>query len=171
MTIQNTQFLKIKDNAVYSNIIEYNNDGGKKIHLIPMIHFGEDQYFKELIQFVKDTNFDKLGVFKYSHEEDTYSFKEFEDNISDKIKQKRFNEVMQLQQEISLKLNNQKVGKIYKVIIDRREGEFFIGRTQCDSPEIDGEILIKAQKIKIGEFYDIVITEAETYDLYGIKKE
>ncbi|MFC2138876.1 30S ribosomal protein S12 methylthiotransferase RimO [Bacteroidota bacterium] len=131
-------------------------------------HPGEtEDSFKELVEFVRETKFDKLGVFKYSHEEDTFAYKEYDDNIPEKIKQKRYDEIMQLQQDISFSLNQDKIGETYKVLIDRREGEYFIGRTQYDSPEIDGEVLIKDERIVIGEFYEVIITGAEEYDLYG----
>jgi len=131
-------------------------------------HPGETEYnFQELKEFIKKSKFDKLGVFKYSHEEDTYAFKNYIDDISDKIKQNRYDEIMQIQQQISYNLNQERIGKIYKVLIDRKEGDFYIGRTQYDSPEVDGEVLINDENIEIGMFYNILITEADEYDLFG----
>jgi len=131
--------------------------------------------FEQLTNFVSDFKFDRLGVFEYSNEEDTYAYKHFKDNVSLKLKNERANIIMEIQQSISKQLNMQKIGNTYKTIIDRKEGEYFIGRTEYDSPEVDNEILIKntpnmpyGQKgLKIGNFYNIKINSAEDYDLFG----
>ncbi|MDR2910798.1 MAG: 30S ribosomal protein S12 methylthiotransferase RimO [Bacteroidales bacterium] len=124
--------------------------------------------FEELKQFVRETKFERLGVFPYSHEDGTYASKKFDDNLSDEIKQARAGEIMEIQQQISAELNQQKIGKVFKVIIDRKEGEFFIGRTEFDSPEVDGEVLISStSELNTGEFVNIKITGAEDYDLFG----
>ncbi len=124
--------------------------------------------FNELLNFANDVKFDRLGVFKYSHEESTKAFA-LKDNISPKVKQERVDALMQLQQDISLEKNKALIGKALKVIIDRKENEFFVGRTEYDSPEVDNEVLIAAPanaKI-IGQFKNVKITNAETYDLFG----
>lgn len=126
-----------------------------------------EQEFSELKAFIAEQKFDRVGVFTYSHEEDTRAFK-LADNIPDEVKQQRAAEIMELQQEISLNKNNLKVGKTFNVLIDRKEGEYFIGRTEYDSPEVDNEVLIKvAKNLKIGEFYRVKIEQAEEFDLYG----
>jgi ribosomal protein S12 methylthiotransferase len=124
--------------------------------------------FDELKQFIIDTKFERLGVFPYSNEEGTYAFKNFEDDLPDEIKQARADEIMEVQQQISADLNLQKIGKIFKVIVDGEEGDFYIGRTEYDSPEVDGEVLISAeQELKKGDFVEVKITGAEDYDLYA----
>ena len=132
-------------------------------------HPGEtEKDFLELKEFIANFKFDRLGVFAYSHEEDTYSYKEYKDEISEDVKQSRVEELMELQQNISVELNESFVGNVYKVIIDRKEGEFFIGRTEFDSPEVDQEVLIADRyNIKTGEFYQILITRSTEFDLYG----
>jgi ribosomal protein S12 methylthiotransferase len=132
-------------------------------------HPGEtEQDFVELKNFISAFRFDRLGVFAYSHEEDTYSYKEYKDEISEEIKESRVAELMEIQQNISAELNESAVGKTFKVIIDRKEGEFFIGRTEFDSPEIDQEILIGSEhNLNPGNFYNILITKSTEFDLYG----
>jgi ribosomal protein S12 methylthiotransferase len=109
-----------------------------------------------------------MGCFAYSHEENTHAYL-LEDNVPDEIKQERVNELMELQSQISWDLNQEKVGKTFKCIIDRKEGAHFIGRTEFDSPDVDNEVLIDASKhyVKTGEFVMIKITEATEFDLYG----
>jgi ribosomal protein S12 methylthiotransferase len=124
--------------------------------------------FEELRQFIVGVKFERLGVFPYSHEEGTYAYKKFTDNIPDVIKQSRANEIMELQQLVSAELNRSKIGQTFKVLIDREEDGYFIGRTEFDSPEVDGEVLITSgEKLKTGNFYSIKITGSEDYDLYG----
>jgi ribosomal protein S12 methylthiotransferase len=124
--------------------------------------------FEELKQFVKDSRFDRMGCFAYSHEENTgaYSLK---DNVPEKVKQKRVSELMEIQSQISFELNQEKVGKVFRCIFDRKEGNFFIGRTEFDSPDVDNEVLVDAAKhfIQIGKFIDIRIFEANDFDLFG----
>ncbi len=130
---------------------------------------GETQeQFEELKQWVKESRFDRLGVFAYSHEEDTYAEK-LEDDVPEEIKQTRVAEIMELQAGISFDLNQQKVGKTFKCIFDKLEGDYFIGRTQYDSPDVDNEILVNAKDhyINIGKFINIKITEATDFDLIG----
>lgn len=132
-------------------------------------HPGEGKKeFDELKQFVTDVCFERLGVFPYSEEENTYSTQNFSDTLSEKVKQQRADEIMELQNTISLKLNEKRVGDVYKVIIDREEGDYYIGRTEFDSPEIDQEVLVnKVPNIKIGDYITAKIIEADDYDLYA----
>jgi len=132
-------------------------------------HPGEtEDDFLELKKFVREFRFDRLGVFAYSHEEGTYSYQNHEDEISDEVKQSRVSEIMEMQQAISAELNSKYVGQIIKVLIDRREEQFFVGRTEYDSPEVDQEVLIPAQhKIKPGCFYRVMITQSSDFDLFG----
>ena len=124
-----------------------------------------EEQFNELLNFVKASKFERLGVFTYSHEEDTAAFK-LEDNLPAEIKQERAAILMEEQQKISLKLNRAKVGQSYKVIIDRHEGEFWVARSEFDSPEVDNEILIKSEEpLAIGSFYQVMIIDAAEFDL------
>ncbi|MCC6817928.1 MAG: 30S ribosomal protein S12 methylthiotransferase RimO [Bacteroidia bacterium] len=132
-------------------------------------HPGEtEQDFEELKQFVKDFEFDRLGVFTYSHEENTHAHT-LVDDVPAEIKQSRAEELMALQEEISMKKNQEKIGKQFKVLFDRKEGNYFVGRTEADSPEVDNEVLIDAKEnfVRIGDFANIVITSAESFDLMG----
>lgn len=124
--------------------------------------------FEELLEFISATRFERLGVFPYSHEEDTFAWKNYEDNIPSSLKQERADRIMELQRNISRELNEQKVGQTLKVIIDRKEDGFYIGRTEFDSPEVDPEVLIPdSENLKTGQFYNVRITAADDYDLYG----
>ncbi|MEN8228149.1 MAG: 30S ribosomal protein S12 methylthiotransferase RimO [Bacteroidota bacterium] len=124
--------------------------------------------FEELLAFLKSFRFERLGVFPYSHEEDTPAFIQHQDSIPGQVKARRAEAIMALQQEISQKLNEEKIGLTYKVLIDRRETDYFVGRTQYDSPEVDNEVLIRADRdLQTGEFYQVKITGAEEFDLYG----
>ena len=124
--------------------------------------------FQELKDWVKKTEFDRLGVFTYSHEENTHAFT-MKDDVPARVKKKRANEIMEIQSEISLKKNQAKVGQEVKVLIDRAEGEYFIGRTQFDSPEVDNEVIIHSPDnyLRIGDFVQAVVTDAEMYDLFA----
>ncbi|HEY3370583.1 MAG TPA: 30S ribosomal protein S12 methylthiotransferase RimO [Prolixibacteraceae bacterium] len=132
-------------------------------------HPGEtEEDFEQLKSFVAKHRFDRLGAFTYSHEEGTYGYKKYEDDVPEDLKQLRADQIMGLQQGISAQLNAEKVGKTLKVIIDREDEEFFVGRTEFDSPEVDGEVLIgKEIKLKKGQFYQVEITGSEEFDLYG----
>jgi len=126
-----------------------------------------EEEFEELLSFIKEAKFDRLGVFTYSEEEDTSAYK-LEDDVPEDTKQERLNRVMELQQGISLELNKQRVGKVFKTIIDRKEGEYYIGRTEFDSPEVDNEVLISSNELlSIGTFYKVLINRADFFDLYG----
>jgi ribosomal protein S12 methylthiotransferase len=124
--------------------------------------------FQEMLQWVENSRFDRLGIFPYSHEENTHAYK-LQDDVPADVKQQRAEAVMELQQNISLELNRAKVGNTYKVLIDRKEGEYFIGRTEFDSPEVDNEVLVPAKEsyLRIGDFANIKINAAEDFDLYG----
>ena len=124
--------------------------------------------FEELKQFIQDMKFERLGVFPYSEEDGTYAAQKFTDDVPEEVKQARADEIMEIQQQVSAGLNQQKIGKWFKVIIDGEEGSFYIGRTEFDSPEVDGEVLITTDsKLKKGDFVMVEITGSEDYDLYG----
>ncbi len=128
-----------------------------------------EEDFEELKEFVQKAKFDRMGAFAYSEEEGTYAAGAYEDDVPMEVKQARLDELMAIQQEISSELSQAKVGQEYKVIIDRKEGEYYIGRTQFDSPEVDPEVLIKSDKKRLlkGHFYKVLITGADDFDLYG----
>ena len=135
-------------------------------------HPGEtEEDFNELKEWVKTMRFERMGCFAYSDEEGTYAHRHYTDDIPTEVKEARAAELMAIQQEISRELMQRFVGKTEKVIIDRQEGEYFIGRTQYDSPEVDCEVLVSHQpsevSLQIGEFYEVEITRAEEFDLYG----
>jgi ribosomal protein S12 methylthiotransferase len=131
---------------------------------------GENQAdFDEMYDWVKEMRFDRLGIFAYSHEENTHAYN-FDDDVPSKIKKERTEKIMELQAGISFELNEQKIGNTYKVLIDRVEGEFFIGRTEYDSPEVDNEVLIKKDSetyLRLGDFVNVEITSSEHFDLFG----
>jgi len=125
--------------------------------------------FEELCNFVRETRFDRLGIFTYSHEENTHAH-QLEDNVPQEVKQERAETVMAIQQEISAELNRARIGKEYDVLFDRKEGDYFIGRTQYDSPEVDNEVLVAATDdayVRVGDFARVEITGSEAYDLFG----
>ena len=134
-------------------------------------HPGEtEDDVEQLKQFIRDIRFERLGAFAYSDEEGTYSNKTYSDDIPFDVKQQRVDEIMSIQEGIAAELNEQKVGRTLRVMIDRQEGEYFIGRTEYDSPEVDGEVLIPIGSnpaLEIGVLYPITITRADTFDLYG----
>ncbi|WP_296111358.1 30S ribosomal protein S12 methylthiotransferase RimO [uncultured Alistipes sp.] len=125
--------------------------------------------FAELMEFVRDVRFERLGVFAYSEEEGTFSARELHDDVPDEVKQQRVERIMELQHTISLENNLRRVGRIERVIIDSRQGDFYVGRTQYDSPEVDQEILIPAAERRLlrGHFYEVRIDRGADYDLYG----
>ena len=144
---------------------------GIHIRTTLMVGFpGETQEdFHELLEFVRTQRFERMGAFAYSEEEGTYSANNYEDDVPAEVKQRRLDELMILQQEISAEVEVEKVGKILKVIIDRKEGDYYIGRTEFCSPEVDPEVLIKAgeKRLRVGCFYNVKITQSEEFDLYG----
>lgn len=125
--------------------------------------------FNELIEFTKWARFERMGAFSYSEEEGTYSEKNYEDDVPEDVKQRRLDKLMRVQQNISAELEADKIGTIQRVIIDRREGDYYIGRTEYCSPEIDPEVLIPSDEksLTVGEFYDVRITDSEEFDLYA----
>ena len=127
------------------------------------------QDHEEMLRWVEETKFDRLGIFTYSHEENTHAFA-LKDDVSEKEKKRRADEVMKVQQEISFQNNQTKIGKTFKVLVDRKEGEFYVGRTEFDSPDVDNEVLIKADNsnyISIGSFVNVKINDASDFDLYA----
>jgi ribosomal protein S12 methylthiotransferase len=135
-------------------------------------HPGEtEEDFEELKEFVREIRFERLGVFTYSHEEGTIAGELYEDDVPADVKQARADEIMAIQQQISAEINTTKIGQTMKVVIDRLEGDYFIGRTEYDSAEVDGEVLISsAQKLNIGQYYQVEITSSDDFDLYGSAK-
>lgn len=132
-------------------------------------HPGEtEQDFEELIRFVKDIRFERMGAFAYSHEEGTYAYQHYKDEISQEVKQDRLDYLMRVQEGISADVNASKVGQTFRVIVDREEEDFYVGRTQYDSPEVDPEILIsKDTPLSPGSFYQVKVIDAQAFDLYG----
>ena len=143
------------------------------IHLRTTLMVGhpgeEEDDFEELKEFVRQVKFDRMGAFAYSEEEGTYAAEHYEDTIPDEIKQRRLDELMAIQQDIAAELSEKKIGKRYKVIIDRVEGDYYIGRTEYDSPEVDPEVLIPCseKQLLIGSFYEVKIVSADDFDLYA----
>ncbi len=173
--ISNNMLIKMRRNITSQNTYKLINKIREQVPGIAIRttiltgHPGETENdFEELKQFVENTKFDRLGVFTYSHEDDTYSFLNYSDDVSDDVKQQRADTIMLLQQQISGMLNHKKIGKTFKTIIDRKEGDYYIGRTEFDSPEVDNEVLIKStSKLKPGIFINTIITKADDYDLYA----
>lgn len=130
-----------------------------------------EKEFEELLDFVKNQRFDRMGAFAYCEEDDTFAAKNLDDNIPDEIKQQRLDKLMAIQEEIALALNEEMIGSVQKVLIDRIEGEKAYGRTQYDSPEVDPEVIINDPSLTPGEFVNIRITEAYPFELIGEKAE
>ena len=128
-----------------------------------------EEDFNELKEFVRTVRFDRMGAFAYSEEEGTYAADKYEDDVPQEVKQQRLDELMAIQENISAELGASKIGQTFKVMIDRTEGEYYVGRTEFDSPEVDPEVLIarEEQELKIGHFYQVNITSADDFDLYG----
>jgi ribosomal protein S12 methylthiotransferase len=165
------------DNKQNYELINYIRDSIPGVTLRTTLmtgHPGEgEKEYAELRQFVEKVKFDRLGLFTYSEEENTWSAIHYKDYISEKIKKERSDEIMLIQQAISKNLNENKIGRLIKVLIDSREGEYYIGRSESDSPEVDNEVLIPVAKntLQTGMFYNIKITRAEEFDLYGEEAE
>lgn len=143
---------------------------GIHIRTTLMVGFpGEDESeFDELMQFVREQKFERMGAFAYSEEEDTYAAKHFDDSISQEIKQQRLDKLMALQQDIALSHSQSKIGQVLTAIIDREEPDYYVGRTEFDSPEVDPELFIdKSQVLVVGEFYQVEVTDAMPYELFG----
>ena len=128
-----------------------------------------DEDFEQLMEFVKTVRFERMGAFAYSEEEGTYSALHYADDIPEEIKQRRLDKLMAIQQRISAEIETEKVGKVLKVIIDRTEGAYYVGRTEFCSPEVDPEVLIPCEEksLDVGCFYDVKITGSEEFDIYG----
>ena len=150
------------------NIKDINPDISIRTTLIVGHPGEEDRHFQEMYDFVSRNRFDRLGVFTYSHEEGTHSHT-FEDDVPEMAKRRRYNKIMELQQKISHEINQSKVGKTLKVMIDRGDKHNYFGRTEHDSPEVDNEVIIpvKNSHLRVGEFYDVEISSAREYDLVG----
>ncbi len=129
-----------------------------------------EEDFQELVDFVKWARFERMGAFCYSEEEETYSAIQYKDDIPENVKQQRLDQLMIIQQEISAELAQEKIGKVLKVIIDRKEGRYYVGRTEYSSPEVDPEVLILAEDkpLRVGSFYQVKITDSEPFDLFGV---
>jgi ribosomal protein S12 methylthiotransferase len=129
---------------------------------------GTEEDFQELVDFVKWARFERMGAFAYSEEDGTYSAEHYEDDVPDDVKQRRLDKIMRIQQGISAEIESAKVGTVLRVIIDRVEGDYYIGRTEFCSPEVDPEVLIPVtKKLTIGNFYQVRITDSEEFDLYA----
>ena len=127
-----------------------------------------DDDFRELIEFTKWARFERMGAFAYSEEDGTYSALHYEDDVPAEVKQARLDKLMRVQQQISAEIEGAKVGQVIRVIIDREEGDWYVGRTEFCSPEVDPEVLIPLDEgLVIGQFYDVRITDAEEFDLYA----
>ena len=143
------------------------------IHLRTTLMVGHpeetDEDFEELKNFVQNIEFERLGAFAYSHEEGTYAAKNYKDDVPFAVKQKRLEEIMNLQEIIAEKKNRQKVGQTLKVLIDKKDGDYYIGRSEFDSPEVDCEVLLPTdRRLKIGNFYTVEITDCQSFDLFGV---
>jgi ribosomal protein S12 methylthiotransferase len=126
-----------------------------------------DDDFRQLCEFVKEMRFERMGAFAYSEEEGTYAAINYEDDVPNEVKQQRLDELMAIQQRISMEVSGSYVGRKLKIIIDRKEGEYYIGRTEYDSPEVDCEVLINEKEMKIGGYYQGYIDSADEFDLYA----
>lgn len=130
-----------------------------------------DADFQELLDFVREMRFERMGAFAYSEEEGTFAEQNYEDDIPEEVKQERLDRLMSLQEGISAEINEKKIGQTLKVVIDRLEGDYYIGRTEYDSPEVDGEVLISAdENLEKGKFYKALITDSDEFDLYATTK-
>ena len=156
------------------DLLRYMRQSVPGIHLRTTLMTGHphetDQDFEELLQFVRDIRFDRMGAFVYSHESGTYAYEQYEDHIPLSVKQERMDRLMQTQEQIAGELNAAKVSQTLRTLIDRAEEEYFIGRTEYDSPEVDGEVLLARDEhpnLQVGHFYPVEIISADTFDLYG----
>ena len=127
-----------------------------------------DDDYAQLLEFIKEQRFERLGAFAYCEVDGTYSALHYKDDIADEVKQSRLSRLMRIQQDISADISASKTGKTFKTMIDRLEGDYYVGRTEFDSPEVDPEVLIKADnELPVGEFVNVRITDADAFDLYG----
>jgi len=161
---------KEKTYRLLNTIREKNPGISIRTTLIVGYPYETEEHFEELKAFVKEQRFDRLGVFMYSPEEKTSAFY-LHDAVPDEVKRARMEEIMEIQQEISLEKNQEKVGLEFKVLIDRKEGDLYIGRSEYDSPEVDNEILIdSSEPLQTGNFYQVIINKADYFDVYGLVK-
>ena len=155
------------------NLIKRLREAMPGIHLRTTLMVGfpgeTDEDFQELMEFIRWARFERMGAFAYSEEEGTYSAEHYEDDVPKEVKDARLSKLMRLQQSISAEIEAEKIGKTMKVIVDRREGDYYVGRTEFCSPEVDPEVLIPVAKRRLrkGCFYNVKITGAEEFDLYG----
>ena len=128
-----------------------------------------EEDFNELVDFVKQEKFERMGAFAYSEEEGTYSAEHYQDDVPADVKQERLDKLMAVQEEISAEIEAAKVGRTFKVIIDRKEGNYYVGRTEACSPEVDPEVLIPVadRRLRTGHYYNVLMTDSDEYDLYG----
>jgi len=162
---------KINKRETYALITQIRREV-PRIHLRTTLMVGfpgeTEQDYDELIRFVEDIRFERLGAFAYSHEKGTYAYKHFTDDIPDEIKQERLDYLMRVQEKIAIEQNKQKTGKIFRTIIDREDDDYYVGRTEFDSPEVDTEVLISKEiQLIPGQFYKVKINTAEAFDLFG----
>ncbi len=174
--ISDNMLLKMRRNVTKGQTYQLIEDFRREvpgIHLRTTLmvgHPGETEAdFEELKEFVRQVRFDRMGAFAYSEEEGTYAAAHYEDNIPPEVKQARLDELMEIQRGISAELSAAKIGQRMKVIIDRLEGDYYVGRTEFDSPEVDPEVLIEKQgaNLTIGQFYDVEIVDSDDFDLFG----
>ena len=129
-----------------------------------------DEDYRQLLDFVRDVRFERMGAFAYSAEDGTFSGDNLADDVPEEVKQARLSKLMRVQQAISMEVQASKVGSVFRVMIDRKEGEYYVGRTEYDSPEVDPEVLIRADSARplaVGNFYDVKIHDSDDFDLYG----
>ncbi len=162
------QITNAEQKTLISDIKKINPDIRMRTTMLVGFPGETEEDFQSLCEFVKFAKFDRLGVFTYSHEENTRAT-EFQDDVPAEVKQDRANRLMELQREISLQLNEKMEGKVYRILIDRKENEYYVGRTEFDSPEVDNEVLIKADDnyLRVGDFVTAKIIEADAFDLYA----
>jgi ribosomal protein S12 methylthiotransferase len=158
-----------KTDRILKAMREQNPDIAIRTTLIVGFPGETDEHFQELYDWVAETKFDRLGVFTYSHEENTHAY-QYEDDVPEEVKQQRMEAIMELQESISFDRNRDRVGSVEKVLIDRKESGFYVGRTQYDSPEVDNEVVIKADDLylRIGDFVEVKITDNTSFDLEGV---
>ena len=153
-------------------LIEKIREGVPGIHLRTTLMVGfpgeTEEDFRELVDFVKWARFERMGAFAYSAEDGTYSAEHYEDDVPQEEKQRRLDKLMAVQQRISAEVEALKVGTVLKTVVDRKEGDYYIGRSEFCSPEVDPEVLIKADhRLRVGSFYNVHITDSDDFDLYG----
>ena len=156
------------DKVQLMNKVKVENLAMKKVMEFTIV--GETEAdFEELMEFTRWARFERMGAFAYSEEDGTYSAENYEDDVPEEVKQRRLDKLMALQQEISAEIEAEKVGQVLKVVIDRKEGDYYIGRTEYCSPEVDPEVLIPVEErmLKVGRYYNVKIVDSEEFDLYG----